>query len=272
MKISITDKKVRSQFFTFLSVTSLLVTLVLAFVDFEKETKYLIGIIYLGMLVAAFFCIWLHANLMRKTSIKINNSTVNILFGDIFERKEYKVIGFNEYFDTLVDDKLISSNSLNGQYLTTIRKGAISELNEAIENDVHLHDRIVSTSVDRISGKTTKYKLGSLFTDGDFLLLALTHFDSEQKANLTLQEYTDCLMSMWNEIDRVYGGKSVSIPLLGSGITRMKDCQVSDQELLEIIIWTYRISKVKFTYPAKLNIVLNYSKRDKYSLFNLRGD
>ena len=70
----------------------------------------------------------------------------------------------------------------------------------------------------------------------------------------------------------IYSGKTVSIPLLGNGVTRFKDCEVNEQELLEIILWTYRISKVKFPYPACLNIVLHEGLRDKINLYRLKGE
>lgn len=104
------------------------------------------------------------------------------------------------------------------------------------------------------------------------MLVALTHFDEDNRAYLTLQQYSDCLINMWNEIDILYNQQSVSMPLLGSGVTRFKDCEVTDQELLEIILWTYRISKVKFTYPSCLNIILDERKKDKINLYKLKGE
>lgn len=196
------------------------------------------------------------ANFKNKAKLRINNSTVNIIFGDIFKQRELKVIAFNEYFDTLVDDKIISHASLNGQYLDK-HISDIEQLDLDIEGDARLKERITDRNFERKSGKKVKYKLGSIHLHGDYILLAFSHFDENNRARLTLQEYTDCLMNMWNEIDMIYSGKTVSVPLLGNGVTRFKDCKVNEQELLDIILCTYRISKVKFTYPACLNIVLN---------------
>ena len=79
-------------------------------------------------------------------------------------------------------------------------------------------------------------------------------------------------MKMWSEIDALYGGKTVSIPLLGSGITRFRDCEMTNQELLEIILWTLKISKVKFTYPSTMNIVLSESCKGKIDLYSLKEE
>lgn len=47
-------------------------------------------------------------------SININGITVNIKVGDIFKAKGWKVISFNEYYDTIVDDIIIAHNTING--------------------------------------------------------------------------------------------------------------------------------------------------------------
>lgn len=269
-KVSILDKKLWANYAKFASVSSVIVSLVLAFVDFEQCVKYIIGGCYIGTLVIVFTIYYLMANFKNSAILRINNSTVNVFYGDIFKQEGLKVIAFNEYFDTIVDDKIISHISLNGQYLDK-HITDIDQLNSDIEADERLKEHIVDINEKRKTGKKVRYKLGSIHLHGKYILLAFSHFDEENRAKLTLQEYTDCLMNMWNEIDVVYSGKTVSIPLLGDGVTRFKDCAVTEQEHLEIILWTYRISKVKFTYPACLNIVLNEAKRDKINFYRLKG-
>ena len=272
MKVKITDKKLWKNYFKWVSGTSVPVALILAFVDFNQKTKWIIGIDYLVVLVVLFVILWLMANGKTKVSLKINNSTVNVFYGDIFAQKGYKVVAFNEYFDTIVDDRLISENSLNGQYIRRYVHD-VTELDKIITRDRHIKETLYSvTNVSKKYGKKTRYHLGVVCKNGDYFLLAFSHFDEQYRANLTLQQYTACLMKMWSEIDALYGGKTVSIPLLGSVITRFRDCEMSDQELLEIILWTLRISKVKFTYPSTMNIVLSESCKDKIDLYSLKEE
>lgn len=47
----------------------------------------------------------------------ICNTDVEVKVGDLFSFDGIKVIPFDEYFDTEVDDKVISRNSLNGIFL-----------------------------------------------------------------------------------------------------------------------------------------------------------
>ena len=88
-------------------------------------------------------------------------------------------------------------------------------------------------------------------------------------AYLYLKDYIDCLITFWEEVDRVYAGRSVSMPLLGSGITRFKDASLQPQEILNILIWTFKISKVKFKHPSRATIVIHDSLKNKINLSDL---
>lgn len=88
----------------------------------------------------------------NSAKLRINNSTVNVFYGDIFKQEELKVIAFNEYFDTIVDDKIISHTSLNGQYLDK-HITDIDQLNSDIEADERLKEHIADTNEKRKIGK-----------------------------------------------------------------------------------------------------------------------
>lgn len=191
--------------------------------------------------------------------------------GNIFEQENFKVIAFNEYFDTKVDDDIISKTSLNGIFIE-------NELNESIEIlDVHIEKDLTNRRLklgkytNRNKGKNIKYPLGTICKYNDYLLTAFSKFDKDDKAYLMMQDYIDFLMKFWEEVDRVYAGKSISIPLLGSGITRFKEnIGISDQELLEILIWSFKISRVKIKYPSKVSIIIYHKNMDKVNFYKLK--
>ena len=62
------------------------------------------------------------------------------------------------------------------------------------------------------------------------------------------------------------------MPIFGSGITRFKDGfeDIDDNELLNIMIWTFKKSKIKFKYPAKLSIIIDEEKINKINIFKLK--
>jgi hypothetical protein len=56
----------------------------------------------------------------------------------------------------------------------------------------------------------------------------------------------------------------VCIPILGSGITRFEDKLLTQQELLDIILASYKLSSHKIKPPYQLHIVCK--KGDDFSL------
>lgn len=253
-----------------LSVISLIFSFVLIVVEIPGRFKLITGVSLVLFLLIVYLFLWLRANFLQKTKLTINNSTVEIKFGDIFEENELKVIAFNEYFDTEVDNSIISERSLNGMYIKRMIPD-VQELDRLMEYDDRLKENLAAVNSSRSRGKKKQYKLGSIFQHHDYLLTAFSRFDHDNRAFLYMNDYINFLLHFWNEIDVVYSGRSVSIPLLGSGITRFKEYNlITDQELLELIIWSFKVSRIKFTYPSKVSIVIHESKKDKINLYTLK--
>lgn len=272
MKVPFFDNRILNKFYGILTGISVIMTIIFTFAEIDKKCKTAIGLTVLSILIILYIGIWIHSNVRRSIRLKINNSEVEVKFGDLFsEQADFKVIAFNEYFDTLVDDKIIAKSTLNGIFINKLFNEKVEELDSIISADAHLREVIVAENELRSAGKKTKYKLGTICVVNEFLLTALTRFDADNRAYLEINDYINCLLNFWNEVDRVYAGKTVALPVLGSGITRFKGYEnISDQELLELIIWTFKVSRIKFTYPSKVKIVVYNNKSDKTNLLKLK--
>lgn len=272
MKVPFFGKKILHTFYGFLSVISVLTSIVFLFVQIDPKWKGTIGGGVLALLVLVYIGTWIHATLRRSIKLTINTSEIEVKFGDIFsEEADLKVVAFNEYFDTLVDEKVISSNSLNGIYIRKFYQGRVADLDEIISLDTHLPEKVAYENVERPVGKKVSFRLGTICTVDDYLLTAFSRFDNSNKAYLEMNDYISCLLNFWNEIDRVYAGRTVALPVLGSGITRLRGYEhISDQELIELIIWTFKVSRIKFTYPSKVKIVVWQKKQEKINLLKLK--
>ncbi|WNY24905.1 macro domain-containing protein [Methanolapillus millepedarum] len=236
----------------------------------ESWMQKIIGIMILLLVLTILYVIMWHcANTKKDIILKINNSEVEVKFGNIFDQFYFKTIPFNEYFDTLVDNQIISEKSLNGIFVNREDKNEIDDL---ISKDLRLKEHRMEYNDKRNTGKKQKYKLGSVVKYRDeYILTAFSKFDGNDRAYLYMLDYINFLMTFWNEIDIIYGGKSVSVPLFGSGITRFKEyCDISDQELIELLIWSFKISRIKFTYPSKISIIILPEKQDKINLYKLK--
>lgn len=69
------------------------------------------------VLVLIYLGLGIRTNIIKKVKIELNNSDLQLKIGDILNEDGYKIIEFNEYFDTRVDNKIISSKTLNGKYI-----------------------------------------------------------------------------------------------------------------------------------------------------------
>lgn len=269
MKVSLFDRKLWKEYFSILSAISVVTSLLFIFLEVPDEKKIYCSIGFIVCLIVVLLFLWYRANHISKIELKINNSTLEIGSGDIFEEAGFKIIAFNEFFDTQVDDVIISKRTLNGKYIMKFYP-QVSVLDEIISSDLHATDCIIG-DIERKCGKTKQYKLGTIIKNGEYFLLAFTHFDRDNRAFLEINDFTACLMNMWNECDIHYGGNTVVLPLLGSGITRFRGYEnITDQELLEIIIWTFKVSRIRFQYPSKARIVLTKDTISKINLYDIK--
>lgn len=250
-----------------------LVTSVLTFIELDEDFKVKLFYSLIAISIIYILIYIIIKSGLKEITLNINGSLIEITSGDIFQQDSdcYKVIAFNEFFDTTVDDNIISSNSLNGMYLKKKYPSEkdIIDLDNRIANDPRL--KIKEECVHRkLGGKTTRYELGSIFKDNDYFLVAFSKFNEKNEANLRLAEYATCLLKFWDEVNALYNRRTVVLPLLGSGITRHKDFNASNQELLEVIIWTFKISKVKFKEPSKVKIVIYGDQMNDINFYKLK--
>lgn len=205
----------------------------------------------------------LYLRFRRRIHIKGNNYSIQIEFGDLLKMRACKkVVDFDECFTTKVGDSPseIKPGSICGQYL---KENPIQDMQSLI-NKAKL---IPAKSKSKYQNKE-RYDSGKLVPNGDDLLMAFAKLDKDGLGRFfSRDEFLDCLSTLWKEIDKYYGQKDVCIPILGSGMTRMdgaSGASLTQQELLDIIICSYKLSSHKIKFPCKLHIVCK--KRADFSL------
>lgn len=189
----------------------------------------------------------------RFTIINGTNYSVKILYGNIFDvKKGKKIIPFDECFTVNVGDKPenINPSSVCGQYIQKY------SLNKSIMDELIKKSHLQKLSTDSMYHNMNRYESGKLVVNGDYLLMAFAKLDGSGKGYLSYNDYLKCLTVLWDEIDKYYGGEDVYIPILGSGVTRMDGSDdMTSQELLEIIITSYKLAPHKIHLPQQLKII-----------------
>lgn len=272
VKVGFFDKRVFRQFLTIVSWVSITSSLAFIFIEIPEELKLVVGGVFLLVLLIVYIFLWRRSNTLQQIHIKIEGSDVTIKKGDIFKQPEFKVIPFNEYFDTQVDDKVISAQSLNGIFITNHLNESIGDLDHYIENYQFEDDEVMGENAKRNAGKKARFEIGTICVYGEYLLTAFSKFDDKNRAWLAMPEYLSFLINFWDRVNRIYAQKSVSVPIFGSGITRIREHKnISDEDLLKIMLWTFRISEMRFKYPAKLTIIIHEGKMDTINLLDIKS-
>lgn len=231
-------------------------------VDFNDDAivacNKLLFLVSLVILTIAGKCIYKRW-IQPSYNITGNGYKIVIEYGDIFEKEDCKkVISFDECYSTKVgySPEDIKPESICGQFLMKYQE---------VDFDVIVRNSGVKSSRKHSEcHKQECYDRGTLIPYNDYLLLAFAKLDVNGCGFLSREEYLQCLDKMWKEIDALYAMKSVAIPILGSGITRFNDETLSKQQLLDMIIASYRLSSHKLKHPAELHIVCK--KDDQFSL------
>ena len=202
----------------------------------------------------------------RPVSLSVNGNQIEIKTGDIFTEKGLKLIPFNEYFDTTVDDVIISKSTLNGIFLTQYIDD-IDALKKSIENAANQKTELTA---EKANGRL-KYPLGRIILYNEYLLLSFSHFNKQNEAHIDVVDYEQCLFRMWNEIRRTYSGRAIVIPLIGSGITTFDGINKKDNiSLLKCILCTLKSSGVQLN--NKVTIILTESVQKTINLDIIRKE
>lgn len=265
LKVGFCNKKFWDFFVKVVGLVYGPISIILVFFDINDQNKIIFICILLGLFIIIFIFAFGYANKKRVKKFNINQVNFEIKYGDIFTEKGIKTISFNEYFDTKVDEKIISSKSLNGIFLKANKNDIPSIDNNILKN---LKKYEVGINNSRQEGKKIKYKLGTVYKySEDFAFVAFAKVDENYCATLTLDEYLNCLVNYWIEINKVYNGNDIILPLIGSGLTRLKE--LSCQEKLEILIQTFKWSNLSFRSSINIKIVLHEDLKEKINLFDL---
>lgn len=224
--------------------------------------------------VICFLVIWVATGLIyvfcliirRRITIKGKNYVIRVEYGDILKKRKCKrVISFDECFTTEIGTAIaeIKPTSICGQYLAT-------------HSDLDVQQLITSANITPALGKSkyqnqVRYNSGTIVPNGDDLLLAFVKLDERGKGRFfSRDEYLECLDMLWKELENYYAEHDVCVPILGAGLTSFDDgsgASISQQDLLDMMIWSYRLSSHKIKAPHKLRIVCK--KNAGFSINNI---
>ena len=180
------------------------------------------------ILICIFYAIY-QTRRKHKIQLDLNASLkLTIQQADLFEQNGIIVIGVNEYFDSHVGDGIVSDRTLHGMFINRYYKDHIDDLDKDIQNSLNQQGvKPIETGCIRrhSAGKTNKYEIGTcaLVYDGGkkYILVALTHFDNNDKAYMTRPELNHVLGKLMEFVSSMAEASEVHMPILGTGLARI---------------------------------------------------
>lgn len=222
---------------------------------------------YLTVLFLVAVCYAFYANRSKsRIDLKLSEKVkATVYFGDLFKSEEIIVIPVNEYFDTIVDDRIVSSKTLHGIFIRNIFGGDEADLQKQITKALVKYEPL-EVNLERTSGNKKRYPLGTVcqVTKGNktFYLVALTRFNEKHRAEVKNSEYQKVLCDLFSFIEQNSQGRKINIPLIGAGHSGVT---LSKQKLLEFLLFSISL-KDDLTLISGVNVVLHESIKREIDL------
>jgi len=247
---------------------SALFTLLQAVTFFNAKVKFE-GIAYLaGLILAsvsfAFWKVWKPSKI--DISVGHTNTTIEILFGDLFRMDGIKIISVNEFFDSKLG-KPVSEKSLHGIFIKQAFGGHPQSFDAQVDAELSKYPSIDVTS--KIYGKNKSYEIGTTVmvsvNNDAYLLFALSKTDTVTcKASSDVTKMWVALHGAWKRARIEAGGHDINIALVGSGLAGLG---LPTRDLLNLIILSAITETKTQEITRKIRIVLH---RDRFEDLDLR--
>ena len=182
---------------------------------------------------------------------------VYVQYGDVFSPKvvgkKYKgkrkiVIDVNRCFDTIVDDHLVSHNSLHGKLFQRFYdEGKFDEesLNKTIQDSLAGKPYQLLTTAVKPKGNLRKYEAGTVAEleiddQVSYYLLGISTFDENLNAQTIMPDFVNSVQRLIEFCNQRAQGYPVVLPLLGSGLSRTG---LELSEILHYLVSAFAINR-----------------------------
>ncbi len=118
---------------------------------------FLLGLLSIALIYALY-------SIRERTEVELSLSDkvkAKIFYGDLFKSEGIIVIPVNDYFDTIVDNKIVSSNTLHGMFIQSVFGGNEAELKRQLKRELDKYEPLEINS-GRKSGNKKSYPLGTV--------------------------------------------------------------------------------------------------------------
>jgi len=208
-----------------------------------------------------------------KTSIEktflASNTKICIKKGNILSEKGNIAVTTSNYFD--LNKQKQSSNSIKQQLIKDLFENNLDEINKLIEESLSKQKIKGKKDKRKTKGKTIKYKIGTAAVVPNngrkIFFLILTKLNLDKGITESKLEYLQKgLNSLWEILDSEGNLKPISIPVFGSGLSKIS---LSRLIFIQLIVMSYVSYARTRRISRQLNIVINDSNYDPEEFYQI---
>lgn len=187
--------------------------------------------------------------------LKPVDTKIEVEYGDLFKVEGIKAIAVNEFFDSRLGEP-VARSSLHGQLIERMFQDRTEQFDKLIDEELRSQS---FEEVESIAGKKKRYPIGTtpIVDVGDerFLLPVLCKTDVDTyKAYCDVPILLTALDGLWSTVRNRAGGKRVSVPLIGSGLSGIG---LPPYQLLQLIVLSIVIASKKGHIRSEIHIILS---------------
>lgn len=202
-------------------------------------TQFIAIVLVPGILLFLVDGFWVSGFLKSEVEIpnSVNDTKIKVKFGDLFKQEGWKAIAVNDFFDSKVDEDLVSSNSLHGYVLNTYWKDNRTDWTKQVGSSL---GRLTANLETRSKGKGNKsrYPIGTtaraISGEQKFLFVSLGETDvSNNETSANAEMLIGAVRGMVAEARSACSMDPLVIPLMGTGLARI---DTKESVILDLII------------------------------------
>jgi hypothetical protein len=208
--------------------------------------------------------------LKRRVEIKTHgfDTKISIEFGDLFAQHGWKAIATNDFFDSIVDEDLVSSKSLHGYAINTYWPTNRADWQKQV--NASLLRNATFTKENRGKGNTKRYPIGTTAhattVDQKMLFVALGRADSSNNITTASAESLICAVrGMLTKARALCSYEPLFIPLMGSGLARVG---IKTSVLVDLILAAVIEETKQAKVTGAITIILPREKEGEINLQN----
>jgi hypothetical protein len=208
---------------------------------------------------------------IAKVDFKIphTNTTIEVLFDDLFKQDGLKAIAVSEFFDSEIGNP-VSETSLHGIFIKECLGGHSKTFDDVIGPQlVNIESNEV---VKKIDGKKSCYPIGTTAiieaNNSKYIMFALSKVNpSTCKAYCDVATMWKALNGLWKKGRTISGGNPINVPLIGSG---QSGVGLPTRDLLNLIILSAITETNRERITGKIRVVLRDNVFEEIDLRDIK--